>query len=145
MKSTSSRSTWHIDHSIETALAPERIWPLFADVAQWHRWNPGVEESALEGPFATGTWFTMKPPGQEALRSRLAAVQQGESFVDETKVGDLVVTVAHRLERVSAERTRITYAVDANGPEADEIGPLIAADFPEVLASLVAYAGRVRP
>lgn len=145
MKNTSSESTWHIDHTIETPLAPERLWPLFADVAGWKRWNPGVEDSELEGPFADGTWFSMKPQGQETLRSQLKAVRDGESFVDETRVGDLVVRVAHRLQRVAAGTTRITYSVEAVGPEAGEIGPMIAADFPEVLAALVAYAGRVQP
>jgi polyketide cyclase/dehydrase/lipid transport protein len=145
MINTSSESTWHVDHTIETPLAPERLWRLFMDVAGWKRWNPGVEESALEGPFASGTWFSMKPPGQEALRSQLIAVRDGESFVDQTRVGDLVVTVAHRIERLPAGPTRITYSVEAVGPDASEIGPMIAADFPEVLASLVAYAGRVRP
>ena len=143
MKSTASDSAWHVDHSIETSVAPERVWPLFANVAGWSRWNPGVEESALEGPFAAGTWFTMKPPGQETLRSQLIGVQAGESFVDQTRVGDLVVTVSHRLERLPAGSTRITYALEAAGPEASEIGPMIAADFPEVLASLVAHAGQV--
>jgi len=143
--SSVSDSTWHIDHSIETPLAPERIWPLFADVAGWKRWNPGVEESALEGSFAAGTWFRMKPPEQETLRSQLVAVDDGESFVDQTRVGDLVVTVTHRLERLPAGPTRITYSVEAVGPEASEVGPMIAADFPAVLASLVAHAGRVQP
>lgn len=145
MTNTPSASTWHGDHSIETSLAPERIWPLFADVAGWNRWNQGVEKSAIDGPFAAGTWFTMKPPGQETLRSQLIAVHGGQSFVDQTRVGDLVVTVAHRLERLPAGPTRITYSIDAAGPEAGAIGPMIAADFPEVLASLVAHAGRVQP
>jgi uncharacterized protein YndB with AHSA1/START domain len=145
MANSAFASTWHIDHSTQTPLPPERIWPLFTDVAGWKRWNPGVEESALEGPFADGTWFSMKPPGRETLRSRLAAVRDGESFVDETRVGDLVVTVAHRLERLPTGATRITYSVDAVGPEAGDIGPMIAADFPEVLAALVAYAGRAQP
>lgn len=145
MTNTPSDSTWHIDHSIETPLAPERIWPLFADVASWKRWNPGVEASALEGPFAAGTWFSMKPTGQETLRSRLIAVRDGESFVDQTRVDDLVVTVTHRIERLPAGPTRITYSVEAVGPAAGEVGPMIAADFPEVLAALVTHAERVQP
>jgi len=145
MESTTSESAWHIDHTIETPLAPERLWPFFANVAGWKDWNPGVEESALEGPFASGTWFSMKPPGQDALRSQLLEVRAGDSFVDQTRVGDLVVTVAHRIERLPSGSTRITYSVEAVGPEAGEIGPMIAADFPDVLASLVAHAGRVQP
>lgn len=145
MENTSSHPGWHGDYTIETPLPSERIWPLFEDVAGWKRWNPGVEESAIEGPFAAGTWFEMKIPQQQTLRSRLADVRAGQSFIDETRVGDLLVTVAHRLESLAGGRTRITYSVDAAGPEAAEIGPMIAADFPEVLASLVAYAGRAQP
>jgi hypothetical protein len=60
--------------------------------------------------------------------------------VDETRVGDLVVTVAHKIEPASAGRTRITYAVEAKGPDAAEIGAAVSADFPEVLAALVKLA-----
>ncbi len=138
MKTT--RNSWATEHSIQTNAAPERIWALFQDVPGWKRWNAGIEQIELEGPFATGTWFSMTPPGQEALRTQLIDVREGQHFVDETQVGELVVTVAHRIERVAANLTRIVYAVEAKGPGADEIGPAIAADFPEVLAALVALA-----
>jgi hypothetical protein len=42
--------------------------------------------------------------------------------------------------RLAANVTRMVYAVDAQGPGAAEIGPAIAADFPEVLAALSALA-----
>jgi hypothetical protein len=51
-----------------------------------------------------------------------------------------VITVAHRIERAGPNVTRIVYSVEAKGPGAVEIGPAIAADFPEVLAALVALA-----
>lgn len=132
--------SWQTEHSIQTSAAPERIWAIFQDVPGWKRWNAGIEQIELEGPFATGTWFSMTPPGQEALRTKLIDVRDGEHFIDETQVGDLVITVAHRIERVTGNVTRIVYAVEAKGPGAAEIGPAIAADFPEVLAALVALA-----
>jgi hypothetical protein len=85
----------------------------------------------------------MKPPGQEAFRSQLVDVRENECFVDETRVGDLVVKVAHRLEAVGAG-TRVTYAVEARGPEASEIGAAISSDFPVVLAALAALATAAR-
>ncbi len=133
-------SSWATDHSIQTAAAPERIWALFRDVPGWKRWNAGIEQIDLEGPFATGTWFSMTPPGQEALRTKLIDVRDGEHFIDETQVGELVVTVTHRIERVAANLTRIVYALEAKGPDAAQVGPAIAADFPEVLAALVRVA-----
>jgi len=137
-------SAFQTQFSVETGASPEAVWALFRDVQGWPRWNAGIEHIALEGPFATGTHFVMKPPGQDTLRSVLTEVRENECFVDETRVGDLVITVAHRIETLPAGRTRITYAVDARGPEAAEIGPMISADFPEVLAALVAAAEGAR-
>ena len=50
--------------------------------------------------------------------------------------------VSHLLEPLASKRLRITYAVEIEGPEeqANEIGPLITADFPETVAALVALA-----
>lgn len=135
-----AQSAWQTQFSIETAASPETIWALFRDVTGWTCWNVGIESITLEGPFATGTSFVMKPPGEEALRSVLTEVCENECFVDETRVGDLVVAVTHRIEHLGPSRTRITYAVDAKGAGAAEIGPMISADFPDVLAALVATA-----
>lgn len=131
---------WQTQHDIETSASPEAIWRLFRDVPRWTTWNAGIEAIDLHGPFAAGTEFTMKTPGQDAFRSRLDDVRENECFVDETRVGDLVVRVAHRIERLDAKRTRVTYELTAVGPDAAEIGPAIASDFPEVLASLAARA-----
>ena len=137
-------SAFQTQFSVETGASPEAVWALFRDVQGWPRWNAGIEHIALEGPFAVGTGFVMKPPGQDELRSVLTEVRENECFVDETLVGDLVIAVAHRIEKLSPSRTRITYSVDARGPEAAEIGPMISADFPEVLAALVAAAEGAR-
>jgi len=137
------RDSWHGEHTIETSAAPEAIWRVLRDVAGWPRWNAGIARIELEGPFATGTWFAMQPPGQDTLRSRLLDVRENEGFTDETRIDDLVVTVAHRIERL-AGGARVTYAIDAVGPGASEVGPAVSADFPEVLAALVAAAGDAR-
>jgi len=131
---------WRHEYAIETSATAETIWRIFRDVSGWKTWNAGIEEIAIDGPFAAGTWFTMKPPGEEALRSQLIEVRENACFVDETRVGDLVIKVAHRIEPLGSARTRIVYAVDASGPQAAEIGPAVASDFPEVLAGLVKLA-----
>lgn len=141
---TSARETWHVEHAIETTATPEAVWAVLRDVPGWTKWNAGIERIHLEGPFAEGTWFTMQPPGEEAFRSRLALVRENECFVDETQVGDLVVVVVHRIERVAGGNTRVTYALDATGPGASEVGPAVSADFPAVLAALVTRVAEVR-
>jgi hypothetical protein len=133
---TNEHEIWRGEHSVDTTASPEAIWGMFCDTDGWKAWNAGIEEIQLEGPFAAGTWFTMKPPGQDALRSRLLDVRENERFVDETRVEGLVVTVEHRIERLAPGGTRVTFAIDAAGPGAQHVGPAIAADFPDVLAAL---------
>jgi len=128
------------EHTLDISASPEAIWKRFADVPGWKRWNAGIEDIRIEGPFSKGTEFTMKPPGQDALTSKLVDVAENERFVDETRVGDLVVLVTHALKKI-AGGTRVTYAIEARGPEAEHIGPAISADFPEVLAALAREVG----
>ena len=142
--STTPTNTWHGEHSIEITASPEAIWRVLCDVASWTQWNAGVERIELEGPFASRTWFTMQPPGQDAFRSRLIDVRENERFTDETRIEDLVVTVVHRIEPLGAGRSRVVYAVEAAGPGAADIGPAISADFPDVLAALAARAAEPR-
>jgi polyketide cyclase/dehydrase/lipid transport protein len=136
----SDEQFWRGEFAVETSAPANVIWNIFRDVGGWKSWNAGIEHIDIDGPFATGTWFTMKPPGQDALRVRLIDVRENECFVDETCVGPLAITVAHRIEPLGAGRTRIVYAVAANGPAAAEIGPAVASDFPEVLAALARLA-----
>lgn len=130
--------TWHGEHAIEIAAAPEAIWNLFRDVASWPRWNAGVERVELHGPFAVGTRFTMKVPGHDAFESTLRDVRPDERFVDETRLGDLVVTVAHEIRRGASGGVRVVYAIDVDGPGAADVGQGISSDFPDVLAALKA-------
>lgn len=94
----------------------------------------------MNGPFEVGTEFVMTPPGQEPLAGRLVDVKENEVFVDETRVGDVVVLVAHRIQHLAPKQTRVVYAVQVTGPSAKEIGQAVSADFPDVLKTLATLA-----
>jgi len=134
-------TNYRTEHSIETTATPEVIWQLFVDVPNWRRWNAGIERIEMTQPFAVGSEFEMQPTGGPLLRSRLVEVAPHRHFIDETRLGELVVRVAHRIE--SLERgARITYAVEASGPGSEEVGPMVSSDFPEVLQALATLAER---
>ena len=97
----------------------------------------------MEGDFATGTWFSMRLPDNELIRTQLIDVVTLQRFVDETWIGATVIRVEHRLEALAADRCRVVYAVSATGPDAATIAPAVSADFPEVLAGLEQYLGRL--
>jgi len=136
---------WKYEHSIETEAAAETLWARLADVATWTEWNSDIEKVELDGPFATGSRITMTPRGEEPVLLQLAEVRENETFVDVAQFGGVEIRTMHRLERLDAGRTRITYRTEITGPAADElgpqVGPAITADFPETMAALVRAAG----
>jgi hypothetical protein len=142
---TPTLEIWTTEHWVETAATPETVWRIWADVPRWPTWNRGIERVELHGSFATGAEFFMTPPGQRRLRSILTEVRAPECFVDETRVGELTVVVEHRIDPTGPGRSRITYAVTATGEGADEVGPAVSSDFPDVLAALVARAEGAQP
>lgn len=131
---------WECEHEIVVAAAPEVVWALFEDVAGWPRWNAGVEQIELRGPFATGSSFLMKPVGMDEVISQLVEVLPHVSFLDETRLGDLRIFVEHRLQPLGAGECRVRYSLQAFGPGCEETGAAVSADFPEVLRALKALA-----
>ena len=134
-------------HTVEAEVTAEAIWSLYDDVATWPSWDAQAEFVTRDGPFAAGATGTMKFVGQEPLHYRLAKVDPLREFVDETPVGELVVRVSHRLEPVAAGRLRLTYSAQIDGPaeQARQVGPMITADFPDTIASLIALAKERTP
>ncbi len=131
-----SSNYWFTEYQSEIAAAPEKIWAYFCDVPGWKNWNAGIEEIEIKGPFAAGTVFIMKPPGQDSLISTIVEVQENELFVDRTAVGDLIITVSHKIERLGSNQSCVVYSVQAVGPGCEDVGPAVSADFPDVLDAL---------
>lgn len=124
-----------------TTTAPfSAIWSLWADVNHWPSWNVGVAQSTLDGPFVTGATFSMTPTGQDTMTSRLIHVEEGVSFTDETVLGDICVTVQHRMEPLHDGQLRVVYSAQVTGPGAEHVGAAVTEDFDAVLAALVKLA-----
>jgi hypothetical protein len=129
-------------HSVDADIAPEAIWSLYEDLETWPLWDADIVGVTRDGPFATGTTGSLTFRGQEPLSYRLAEVQPLRSFADEVPVGKLTVRVAHLIEPLSSGSLRLTYTAEIEGPvdQAQAIGPMITADFPETMRSLVELA-----
>ncbi len=127
---------WTDETSVEVNAGPDRLWSLFEDVNAWATWNAGIERIELRGPFADGTEFMMKPPGMEPFVSTLLNVRSREGFSDVTVLDATTVKVDHILTPLANHRTRVTYRAEVTGPEETELGPMVTADFPDVLNAL---------
>ena len=135
---------WEYEHAIETSAAPEAIWRLWADVANWSTWNAEIEKIEIGGPFAAGTQITMTPPGDDPVQLRIAEAVEGKLFVDEASFDGLLLRTTHRIDRIDTDRIRVVYRMEITGNAADEAGPQIGlavtADWPDTMAALVELA-----
>jgi uncharacterized protein YndB with AHSA1/START domain len=59
---------------IEVAAAPEIVWRVLTDIANWPSWNPDVKSATLEGLLAAGTQFRWKA-GPGTITSTLQNVE----------------------------------------------------------------------
>lgn len=136
---------WEYEYGLDTDLDREALWRCWADMGSWPAWNGGIARMDVDGPFAVGTTFTMVPPAGDPVPMRLVEIEPGRLFVDEMDDGETRVTTVHRLDPAPDGRTRVTYRTSITGPVADELGPQITADFPDVVAALVRRAGGRAP
>jgi len=135
---------WSRDYSLTTDIDPQALWHQLGDVEGWVRWNDGIESIKLDGPLAVGTTFRMTPPGEDTITSTLVDLQPGRVITDLTEMDGLAITVEHRLDPQPGGGTAVTFRVEVAGgaPDdvAEEVGIGVSADFPDVLANLVAAA-----
>jgi hypothetical protein len=133
---------WKTEHTHESAAGPEAIFSLWADVEGWPSWDASLIATTLDGPFAAGTRGTLHPQGMpEPIAFTLTAVADGAGFSDETRLGPLVLRFDHRVEPRPGG-SRIVVSIEADGPDAEQIGPAVAEDLPESVAALAAAALR---
>jgi hypothetical protein len=135
---------WTYDHSIVTDATPEAIYPLYADVPNWTRWDAGLKDVTLDGPFEVGSNGSLTPEGQGPLQYRLVDVQPNRGFSDETDFEGLTIRFDHVLDKLPDGRTRVTHSVTISGPGSDDfgpkVGPNIVADLPEAMEALAQLA-----
>ena len=71
--------------------------------------------------------------GTETTRTTAA----GKTVLEDTRF-----LVSHELQPLPCGGTRIVYVIRVEGPEAATLGPLVTADFAELLAAVQALAGQ---
>jgi len=135
---------WAHEHSADTDLSPETIWHVLSNIDDWITWDTSMEQIHIHGPFAVGTQISMKPTGQDPIRSTIVEIRPNEVYADETTFGDVRLRFSHTLRRLGDGGTRLTHRLEISGPTADEVGPQlgpsIIEDFPDAMAALLARA-----
>lgn len=59
---------------------PERIWQIWTDVPNWHRWDSGLRSAVLQGPFVLDARGELLPDQGPASSFRVSAFEVGQSY-----------------------------------------------------------------
>jgi hypothetical protein len=77
---------WSRTHSTTVrGLGAAQLWRVWTDVNQWHTWQPDIEYARLDGAFAAGRTFVLKPKGGPKVKIEIVAAEPGSRFTDLTR------------------------------------------------------------
>jgi hypothetical protein len=134
---------WSFEDTQQATATPEAVFDLWADVAGWSRWDTGIEQSRLDGPFTTGSAGSLRPNGQGPVGFVLTSVVPGRSFSDETSLPGAAIRFIHTVEEAGPGRVSITHRVEIEGPATDQIGATVGAGIREETPHAVAALARL--
>jgi hypothetical protein len=63
-------------------LNRETIWRIWTDINNWTTWHDDLDYCKIEGDFAVGNHFMLKPEGAPAVKIMLTQINKGYSFTD---------------------------------------------------------------
>jgi len=134
---------WTTEHTATTDVAPAAIWAALRDLHSGVPLGEHSDRFELHGPFAVGTEVSVTPQGQDTMRSVIVELDEGRSYADSTRFGDLTPLFRHTLDALSSG-TRVTHRLEIHGPDADDVGPQlgpqISGDFPVTMDELLVAA-----
>ena len=125
----------HFRASARTTAAPATVWKLWTDVPNWKRWDEGLEDAHLTGPFTAGATGNIIAGGR-STGFTVSHLEPGKAYTITSKLplGKLHV---HRVLDVNSTGTQLTHEVWFTGPAALVFAALFGRKFRAMLPSVV--------
>jgi hypothetical protein len=115
-----------IEHRTTIATPPAAIFRLYADVANWHRWDPDTKSATLDGPFAVGSRGSLTPAKGNTVPMVVTYADPAHGFTVESRIPLLLRMVfEHELIARGPTTTDVIHRVTLSGPLAWLIGPAL--------------------
>ena len=135
-----------VEHSILVNTSPEPLFALFADVSNWHLWDPDTKAASINGLFQAGTTGTLTPPKGMSVPMLITSVITNRSFTVESKLPLFRMVFEHELLPASGA-TKVVHRVSFSGALTFLLGRMLSAQLnkglPVTLAKLKARAEAV--
>lgn len=128
-----------VEHRIQVAASPQRIFRLYEDVPGWPRWDPDTKSATLDGPFAVGTRGKLTPAKGNAVPMLVTSVEPNRSFTVECRIPLFRMVFEHELVPMG-RTTEVVHRASFSGALAPFLGRMLArrvdAGLPVTLANL---------
>jgi len=128
-----------IEHRILVAAPPEHIFEIYADVQNWHTWDPDTKSASLDGPFQVGSRGRLTPAKGNTVPMLVTALVPNRSFTVESKIPLFRMVFEHELIP-SGTNTEVVHRVTFSGLLSALLGPALArhldVGLPQTLANL---------
>jgi Polyketide cyclase / dehydrase and lipid transport len=115
-----------IEHRVVIAAPPTAIHSIYADVPNWHRWDPDTQAATLDGPFAVGSRGTLTPAKGNTITMVVTHADPARGFTVESHIPLLLRMVfEHELVSRGLSDTEVIHRVTLTGPLSWLIGPAL--------------------
>ena len=104
-----------IEHKTAVRAAPNVLFRIYEDVANWHTWDPDTKRAFLDGPLQLGSKGKLTPTKGNTVPIRVTEVTRDRSFTVESKIPLLRMVFEHELKPM-ASGTEVVHRVTLSGP-----------------------------
>jgi carbon monoxide dehydrogenase subunit G len=98
------------ESSIQISAPATTVFALYADVANWHTWDPEVKSASLQGAFASGVQGVIVPNGGPKSTITFSEVIPPRRFVASCKLPLCVMRFENDLQSHSGGNGNVTTA-----------------------------------
>lgn len=95
-------------------LKRENVWRIWTDINNWPTWHGDLDYCKLEGNFAVGNYFMLKPKGVPAVKIMLTEINEGHYFTDCTSFFGAKMYDTHAMEE-TPEGLKLTNTLVVRG------------------------------
>jgi hypothetical protein len=132
-----------VEHRIIVAAPAATIFRIYADVANWHTWDPDTKAASILGPFEVGSRGTLTPTKGNTVPMLLTQVVPDRCFTVESKIPSFRMLFEHELAAAPGG-TEVVHRVTFSGLLSVVLAPMLTRQLnrglPITLAKLKARA-----
>jgi hypothetical protein len=114
-----------IEHRIIVNASAEVIYDIYADVRNWHTWDPDTKSAFLDGPFEVGAKGRLTPTKGNTVPIVLTKAEPGRCFTVESKIPLFRMCFEHELKKAH-NAVEVTHRVTLSGLLSLVLGPILS-------------------